>query len=398
MRSATAIRLLRGVARGGRPARLISPAAAVRGLSGLHDLRRVRSQLAHAEEQLEAARAAVYRDIWAVAAERAGAEVRELESGFLQVTREAATTLVRENLVELDTPAVLELTGDRVAANAYLARGGLPVTDSLRFPLADPGPALDFLRTHGRCVVKPAYGTGAGAGVTCDVETLEDFVRAALSAVRQCPELVIERQLEGTEHRMLVLDGAVVGAVRRSPPSVVGDGSSTVTDLVLAENRRRLAAGGHEGLFLLQLSLDACLTLRRQGLSPDSVLGDGQRVPVARAVNTGAAADCEAVQPSPALAADAVAATRALGLRLASVEIATLDPGLGTAAPGAGVIEVNSTPGLTYHYHVRDPAGVQPVADAVLDVLLRERETVRVPRLRVSGPGGRGVTTSDDAA
>jgi cyanophycin synthetase len=179
---------------------------------------------------------------------------------------------------------------------------------------------------------------------------------------------------------------------------VVGDGRSTVTDLVLAENRRRLAAGGHEGLFLLQLSLDACLTLRRQGLSPDSVLGDGQRVPVARAVNTGAAADCEAVQPSPALAADAVAATRALGLRLASVEIATLDPGLGTAAPGAGVIEVNSTPGLTYHYHVRDPAGVQPVADAVLDVLLRERETVRVPRLRVSGPGGRGVTTSDDAA
>jgi cyanophycin synthetase len=398
MRSGTAVRLLQGVARGGRPARLVSPAAAVRGLSGLHDLRRVRSQLTHAEEQLEAARDAVYRDIWTVAAERAGAEVRAFESGFLQVTRGAATTLVRENLVELDTPAVLELTGDRVAANAYLARGGLPVTDSLRFPLAHPRPALDFLRTHGRCVVKPAYGTGAGAGVTCDVETLEDFVRAALSAVRHCPELVIERQLEGTEHRMLVLDGAVVGAVRRSPPSVVGDGSSTVTDLVLAENRRRLAAGGHEGLFLLQLGLDACLTLRRQGLSPDSVPGDGQRVPVARAVNTGAAADCEAVQPSPALAADAVAAARALGLRLASVEIATPLPDLGTAAPGAGVIEVNSTPGLTYHYHVRDPAGVQPVADAVLDVLLRERETVRVPRLRVSGPGDRGVTTSDDAA
>jgi D-alanine-D-alanine ligase-like ATP-grasp enzyme len=386
------------VERGGRPARLFGPAAAVRGLSGLHDLRRVRVQLAHAEEQLTAARTAVYRDIWTAAAERAGAHVRETEGGFLQVTRGEAVTLVRENLVELDTPAVLELTGDRVAANAYLARGGLPVTDSLGFTLADPRPALDFLRTHGRCVVKPAYGTGAGAGVTCDVQTLEDLVRAALSAVRYCPELVVERQLDGDEYRMLVLDGTVVGAVRRRPPSVVGDGGSTVTELVLAENRRRLAAGGHEGLFLLQLGLDACLTLRRQGLSPASVPGDGERVTVAGAVNTGAAADCEAVRPSPALAADAVAATRALGLRLASVEIATPLPDLGTAAPRAGVIEVNSTPGLTYHYHVRDPAGVQPVAEAVLDVLLRGRETVRAPRLRVSGRGGRGATTSDDAA
>jgi cyanophycin synthetase len=386
------------VERGGRPARLFGPAAAVRGLSGLHELRRVRVQLAHAEEQLTAARTAVYRDIWTAAAERAGAHVRETEGGFLQVTRGEAVTLVRENLVELDTPAVLELTGDRVAANAYLARGGLPVTDSLGFTLADPRPALDFLRTHGRCVVKPAYGTGAGAGVTCDVQTLEDLVRAALSAVRYCPELVVERQLDGDEYRMLVLDGTVVGAVRRRPPSVVGDGGSTVTELVLAENRRRLAAGGHEGLFLLQLGLDACLTLRRQGLSPASVPGDGERVTVARAVNTGAAADCEAVRPSPALAADAVAATQALGLRLASVEIATPLPDLGTAAPGAGVIEVNSTPGLTYHYHVRNAAGVQPVADAVLDVLLGGRETVRAPRLRVSGRGGRGATTSDDAA
>jgi cyanophycin synthetase len=398
VRPATAVRLLRSVERGGRPARLFGPAAAVRGLSGLHDLRRVRAQLAHAEEQLTAARTAVYRDIWTAAAQRAGAQVRETEGGFLQVTRGEAITLVRENLVELDTPAVLELTGDRVAANAYLARGGLPVTDSLGFTLADPRPALDFLRTHGRCVVKPAYGTGAGAGVTCDVQTLEDFVRAALSAVRYCPELVVERQLDGNEYRMLVLDGTVIGAVQRRPPSVVGDGGSTVTELVLAENRRRLAAGGHEGLFLLQLGLDACLTLRRQGLSPASVPGDGERVTVARAVNTGAAADCEAVRPSPALAADAVAATQALGLRLASVEIATPLPDLGTATPGAGVIEVNSTPGLTYHYHVRNAAGVQPVADAVLDVLLRGRETVRAPRLRVSGRGGRGATTSDDAA
>ena len=68
MRPVTAVRLLRSVEQGGRPARLFGPAAAVRGLSGLHELRRVRVQLAHAEEQLTAARTAVYRDIWTAAA------------------------------------------------------------------------------------------------------------------------------------------------------------------------------------------------------------------------------------------------------------------------------------------------------------------------------------------
>src|SRR3712207_6852133 len=44
---------------------------------------------------------------------------------------------------------------------------------------------------------------------------------------------------------------------------------------------------GREGLFLLGLGLDACLALRRQGLSPASVPESGRRVAVARAVNSG---------------------------------------------------------------------------------------------------------------
>jgi cyanophycin synthetase len=377
---------------------VVGPAAAVSGLAAPRDVHRVRTQLARTEQQLQTARAAVYREIWESAAAGAGAVVRESAAGFLEISRGRATTLVRENLVELDTPVVLDLAGDRTAAAAHLALAGLPATEGLTFTLADPAPALDFLRTHGACVVKPAYGTGAGAGVTCDVRTAEEFVRAALSAVRHCPELVVERQLEGVEHRLLVLDGTVLGAVCRRPPTVVGDGTSTVTDLILAENRRRLAAQGRDGLFLLNLSLDACLALRRQGLDPASVPAEGVRVTVARAVNAGTSAECEAAAPPPALAADAVAAVRALGLRLASVEIATARADRGIAWPGAGLIEVNSTPGLSYHYQVSDPARMQPVAGAVLEVLLRQGVGARRPHRSLTGAGDPRPTTSDDAA
>ncbi|HYO36816.1 MAG TPA: hypothetical protein VER97_12120 [Geodermatophilus sp.] len=401
MRPTTAVRLLRAIGRGGRPARLLSPSAAVRGLVSLHDQRRIANQLEQAETRLEAVRRAVYRQIWSSAADRAGARIRETTGGFLEVSRGPSATLVRENLVALDSPVVLERAGDRLAAGAHLGAAGLPVTDALGYTLADAGPALAFLQTHGACVVKPAYGTGAGRGVTCDVRTVEEFLRASLSAVRHCPDLVIERQLHGAEYRLLVLDGTVIGAVRRRSPSVVGDGRSTVTDLVLAENQRRLQAEGRSGLFLLGLGLDACLALRRQGLFPASVPEDGRRVTVARAVNAGSAAEADAVQPTPALAADAVAAAQALDLRLASVEIATPEPAAGLASPGAGLIEVNSTPGLSYHYQVRDASRVQPVADVILDALLSDdlgAARRSSPRVRISGSGGLRTATPDDAA
>ncbi len=365
-----ALRLLAACARTGKAGRFVAPVAALAGLAPSPDVRRVHRQLGAAEDQLERARSAVYQDLWTSAALASGATVRELSGGFLELSRSGSVTVVRNNLVELDNPVTLDVAGDRTVASERLSAAGLPVAEHATFTLADARPAFALLRAHGRCVVKPAYGTGAGNGVTCDIRTPGELVRAALSAVRHCPQLVIERQLTGTEHRLLVLDGVVVGAVRRRPPSVVGDGRSTVTDLIVSENRRRLEAGGCEGLFLLDLSLDACLALARQGASARSVPAEGARVVVAGAVNAGGLSDCETEVAPPALAADAVAAVAALGLRLASVEVACDNPELGLARGGGGVIEVNSTPGLTYHYLVRDPVGAQRVAESVIDVLL----------------------------
>ncbi len=362
--------LLATVERRGKPGRLVAPKLALAGLPDALDMQQVRRQVRHLLPELATGRAATYREIWELAAARLGAESKLVAGGFLEVRRGDAVTTVRENLVELDNPVNLAMAGDRAVAGARLAHVGLPVPEHLPFELSAVTPALEFLRAHGRCVVKPLRDTGAGAGVTCDVRTTEELVRAALTAVRHGPELVIERQLSGTEHRLLVLDGTVVGAIRRLPPSVVGDGRSTVTQLLMAENRHRVASGGRHGLFLLDLSLDAAIALRRQGLRPSSVPAEGVRVVVAGAANTGGSADCETEEPPPALAADAATAVRALGLRWASVEASCDDASQGLVVGGGGIIEVNSTPGVTYHYQVRDPATVHPVAESVLAVLL----------------------------
>jgi cyanophycin synthetase len=73
---------------------------------------------------------------------------------------------------------------------------------------------------------------------------------------------------------------------------------------------------------------------------------------------------------SAALVAEAAAAADAIGLRLAGIDLATPDIGRSLAEAGGAVIEVNGTPGLHYHYLVRDRERAERVAVPILERLL----------------------------
>ena len=90
-------------------------------------------------------------------------------------------------------------------------------------------------------------------------------------------------------------------------------------------------------------------------------------------VNQSGSADTDALaisDVSAELVADAAKAAAALGIRLASVEIITPDPKRSLRAAGGVVLEVNGTPGLTYHYLVSDPERIVRVAVPILARLL----------------------------
>lgn len=319
-------------------------------------------------------RARVYRRLWEQAARDVGAQVRELSGGLLEVTRGGRSTLLREHLVQRDDPVTLWLAGDKPASLDVLAGAGLPVPAHAVVPARDPAAADGFL-DGAPCVVKPASGSGRGDGITGFVVTPGDLRRARLRALRYDTErLLVERQSVFAEYRVLVMDGEVLGTVRREPPSVTGDGAATVAELVDAENRRRAAADGAAGLWCLDLDLDALLALAAQGTGPRSVPAAGARV----RVHTGTSQASErevhvlpAGQPATAgVEAAALAAAAAIGSRYAAVELMTPDPAAPLSAAGGVVLEINTTPGITQHHLVSDPQAAEPVAARVLERLL----------------------------
>jgi D-alanine-D-alanine ligase-like ATP-grasp enzyme len=323
-------------------------------------------------------RSGLYRRFWEEAASAVGAEVDDLSGGLLRLRRDGSSVLVWESTMPLDNPLVMRIADDKPAAHRRLRAAGVPVADQILCDQADLLKARAFLRENGSVVVKPA-ASGGGRGVTCGVQTQGELVSAFAFALRHGDRVLVERFALGQEHRLLVLDGQVVGALRRRPPSLLGDGRRNIGQLVAAENARRRAEPAAAGLYPLRLDLDLAFTLRRAGLSMQSVPAAGEQVIVKTAVNENGPQDNEALSPVGPLADVAVAAASALGAELAAVEIITPDPTRPLDEVGGTVVEVNTTPGLHYHY---GPVGLdhcRPVAAAILEHLLcREAARARV--------------------
>jgi cyanophycin synthetase len=311
-----------------------------------------------------------YATIWRDAARELGAVVVDRGHGFLEIERGERSTWVWRQYVTLDDVLACRRSLDKEVVHDLLATAGLPVPAHAPFRASNLGPALTFLRSRGAtCVVKPADGTGGGRGVTAGVRSAGDLVLATALAHRHGQRLLIEQQAAGTMYRLLFLDGELIDAVRRGSAKVVGDGRATVRELIAAENRRRLGARGGGGFSLLRVDLDCLLTLRASGWSLRSVPRAGEDVTLKVSSSDNRRQDNETVRASldPELVADAAEAARRLGLRLAGVDIVTIDPHQPLRHNGV-IIEVNCTPGLAYHYHVGGRPS--PVAVPVLRRLL----------------------------
>jgi cyanophycin synthetase len=221
--------------------------------------------------------------------------------------------------------------------------------------------------------VKPAEGAG-GDGVTGGIRTAGELRRAVLSASRFGPRLILERQAHGRVLRLLVLDRDVIDVVHRRPPTITGDGRSTIEELVFAEYDRRIRGEGDSGLKPFVADLDCLLSLERAGLSLRSVLPAGRTVPVKTVTNYNKPEDNETlgIGISGELSAEAVAAASAVGLRLAGIDVVTQNPAAGLAAAGGVVIDINAVPGLHHHARVADTRTATRVAVPILRALLAE--------------------------
>jgi cyanophycin synthetase len=350
-------------------------ASLVRELGVSHSLRRWRTdrQLGKA---LPARREAFTRKMWEEAAVAVGASFSEPAPRLFEFARDGLAVHVVGQRTPFADPVSIELASAKDLAYALLDNAGVRVPEHTVVDRDDHTAARSFLETGPTpIVVKPARGGGAGLGVTPSIETASQLERALRRAGTTSKRLIVERQAVGEQFRFLLLDGEVLDVVRRGRPQVVGDGTSTIEELMFAEYDRRIETDTTEGMKPFPVDLDCLFTLESQDLRLSTRPPKGTTVVVKSASNISGGRTCVTVRgPVAGEVVDQVrAAAAAVGVRLAGVDVLAPDIETSLASSNGVVLEVNPIPGLHHHYNVAEPEAATPVAVPVLEALFAQR-------------------------
>ncbi|MEX0707304.1 MAG: cyanophycin synthetase [Woeseia sp.] len=285
------------------------------------------------------------------------------------------------------------IASDKGLTKRLLEEAGLPVPRGQTVSTLDAAHAA-AQRANGRVAIKPLCGN-QGKGVTTAVSDAKAVAAAFGRAQQYGRRVIVEQHIEGDDYRVLVIGQEVVAAARRLPPEVIGDGQSTVRQLVDVVNAGPRRGDGHENaLTRIRLDEAAAEELVRQGLDADSVPSAGQVVRLRCNANlsTGGTAQDVTGKIHPDTALACVRAARKVGLDVAGIDVVCPDIGLPLLAQGGAIIEVNAAPGIRMHEQVnggeRHRAG-----RAIVDSLFSADDDGRVPIVAVTGSNGKTTTT-----
>jgi len=288
----------------------------------------------------------------------------------------------------------VELASDKESTKRILNNAGVPVPQGTVISYLDElEEAIAFVGGY-PIVIKPLDGNH-GRGISIDIRNWEEAETAYDRAREVSRALIVERYYVGRDHRVLVVDGKVVAVAERVPAHVVGNGRSTISELIEETNKDPNRGEGHDKVLTnIELDRTSYQLLERQGYTLESVPQRGEICYLRATANLstgGIAVDrTDDIHPENVWLAQRVA--KIIGLDIAGIDIVTPDISRPLREVDGVIVEVNAAPG--FRMHVCPSVGIpRNVAGAVLDMLYPSGKPSRVPIISVTGTNGKTTTT-----
>ena len=286
----------------------------------------------------------------------------------------------------------VELAQDKEETNKILANTGLPVPKQELVRSAER--AVHAAERLGYPVVTKPYNGNHGRGISIGLQNADEVKAGFQAAAEHSGSVIVETHLHGDDHRLLVVNGELIAATRRTPGRVVGDGLHTIRQLVEAVNADPRRGVGHEKVMTrIELDAQADMMLARQALTLDSVPGRDQSVLLRSTANlsTGGTATDVTDVIHPDNREMAVRAVTAIGLDVGGVDFLCPDITESYRRVGGGICEINAAPG--FRMHVAPSEGTpRDAAGPVIDMLFPPGASSRVPIAGITGTNGKTTT------
>ena len=282
-----------------------------------------------------------------------------------------------------------EIASDKDLTKSLLQSCGIPVPEGQL--VNSPEAAWEAAQEIGLPVALKPFDGNHGRGVSLDVSSQADIESAFHLAQRKGGgSVIVEKFIDGNEHRLLVVGKQVVAAACGETVWVTGDGFSSIDALadlqINTDPRRGTAEDAPLNRIVPSEHAEVILELARAGLTPQTVPGKGKRVLIQR--NGNVAFDVTD-QIHPSIAYTAALAARVVGLDIAGIDMVLQDISKPLSGQQGAVIEVNASPGLLAHIKPAQGTG-RPVGKAIIDHLFGNKLDGRIPIVGINGSGNTG--------
>ncbi len=265
---------------------------------------------------------------------------------IVQVGQGANSRLIHVSASDADSAAGMLLSENKAMMAAVFKKAGIPTPDTMPTQSPDIAPVA-LKRLQGPLIVKPERGA-RGQGVVTGITSEALLRRAISSAIQSSPAKIalIQRQMKGDCHRVLVLNGEVMWASTRYPKSVVADGSSTVAQLIDTANDALRDMPARKRLRPFPADDLAVATVKKQGFTMNAVPPEGQRVLLRPVTSVADGGDAKKITETlhPANAAICIEAAKICRLNTAGIDFFSEDPTVPWFENGGCILEVNYKP------------------------------------------------------
>ena len=298
-----------------------------------------------------------------------------------------ATTTANTNMIAVDIAA------NKDATKKLLGDMGVPVPKGYRIRSEDDlESTIDAVGYP--VVIKPLDGNH-GKGATVGITDLEHAKTAFERAKEYSRWVIVEKQLIGADFRALIVNNRLIAVAERLPAHIIGDGRSTIQELIDTTNADPRRGYGHENV-LTQIEIDGqtLRLIKARDYTLESVLPKDEVLNLKTTANIstgGTAIDrTDEVHPQNVFLFERIA--RIIGLDVAGVDIIAPNVSEPLHENGGGIIEVNAAPGFRMHLAPSEGIG-RNVAEHVIDMLFPGGSPSRIPIISITGTNGKTTTT-----
>ncbi len=310
-----------------------------------------------------------------------------IQLGYGKKSRRVQATLGPEtNAVSMEIVCDKFLTKDILSRNFIPVASGdivndknhlLSLADEIGFPV----------------VIKPRYGNH-GNGVYANIQNKKDLIEAYKFLLKDYENILLEKHIEGSDYRVTLINYKVSAVSKRLPPTIVGDGISTIKQLIKKLNLDPLRGEGHEKP-LTKIIIDEKLisNLSEKGLSLSSTPKINEEIVLRNNANLstgGSAIDCTNLICEENIKICQRAA-KAVNMDICGIDICCIDISKPITKDNGAILEINASPGI--RMHLFPSSGVpKNIGKDLLDLYYKDGYE-NIPVVSVSGTNGKTTTT-----